>query len=270
MNAPLPPWSASDQNRLLDIMLPDGGLVVALEVYMDESYSADGRIVCIAGYIFNKLRARRFSGSWKPYLATKGLPFFHMTDCAVAEGVFKDRDDCDEIARKLIQLTLRDTLHGFAVTVPLVEYKEQLEGHFNLKSSYSFALFAAMMLVRRWIEGQNYQGEVAYFFERGHEYEGEANSFLRLAIRKRGSGPALSLPSPQLSSQGNGLAAPGRHVGLAMAAGNRPPGGGVAEIRASQGPTGANPPERYDPQLSPRRHREVARRPGRNRPREHG
>jgi hypothetical protein len=109
---------------------------------MDESYEEEkSDVICIAGYVFRELRAKEFGGLWRPYLARKKLPYFHMSECAHGRGVFEGRDDCDEVERKLIELTRKYTALGFAVTVSQGDFESHLEGRYQLRSAYSFALF---------------------------------------------------------------------------------------------------------------------------------
>jgi hypothetical protein len=160
-------------------MAADDGWVVSFEVYMDESYEErKSDVLCIAGYVFRTLRAREFAKEWQPYLRRKGLPYFHMSECAHAQGVFKGRTDCDEIARKLIGLTRRKAEFAFAVTVDQAAYRQLLEGTFKLQSCYSFALFEAMVAVRVWMENNNHYQPVSYFFEQGHHSKADADRFM--------------------------------------------------------------------------------------------
>ncbi len=178
---------AGDSARLLDILQPLDGYVVALaEAYIDESYSdAKPRILCVAGYVFRKSRAKEFGKRWGTYLTRKkGLPFFHMVECAHGNGIFKGRSDCDEIARRLIDETKRWSAYGFAVTVDEDEYDRHTAGKHGLpENAYGFALLQAMILIRRWANRSKYDGSIAYFFEHGHKHRADAEKFLRWVLK---------------------------------------------------------------------------------------
>lgn len=170
---------------ILDVMLPRGGYAVALaQVYIDESYDGTDEppFIHIAGYLFRKQKAKEFTATWGSYLKMKGLPYFHMQECAPnpGRGPFEGRSDRDEIVRKLIALTKKFSAFGFAVTVARADY-ERIGGPRDgmPRSAYVFALFAAMNSIRRWTERANFKGEIAYFFECGHDDRGDAHDFMR-------------------------------------------------------------------------------------------
>lgn len=149
---------------------------------MDESYdgTANSEYIHIAGYLFQKQKAKEFSRVWGNFLRARCLPHFHMADCAHGNDVFARRTDCDEIARKLIQLTRQYTQFGFAVSVRQADYAALVAPREGLpQSPYAFALFAAMLRVRAWTERTGFKGEIAYFFEDGHDDKHEADGFMK-------------------------------------------------------------------------------------------
>ena len=78
MNAPLclAP-SAPVFPRLIDVLLPKGGYVVAMiEAYFDESYGqfGGGPVLCLAGYLMESEQAKRLCEEWQAVLDWKGLP----------------------------------------------------------------------------------------------------------------------------------------------------------------------------------------------------
>lgn len=172
--------SGADVGRVLDLMLPRGGCVVTIsEVYIDESIEQQGPpILCVAGYVFRKSKAKEFHRVWSAYLKRKGLPHFHMTDCAAKQAAFKGRNDCDEIARELIRLTKEYTSFGFAVSLDTRDYDELIGPHEGMRSAYAFALLAGMHHVLRWRERSRTTGPTAFFFESGHQHQGDANTWL--------------------------------------------------------------------------------------------
>ncbi len=175
--------AVADSLRMLDILLPERGCIVAFaEVYMDESYQDDSSILCIAGYLFRRQHAKQFAKSWGPYLnKKKGLPHFHMTDCAACQDIFKPlgRVECIEIATRLIAETKKWTTFGFAVTVDRELFETTLAGRHGIADTpYAFALLSAMIMVRNWRKRSGFDGEISYFFEDGHESRDDAEKFL--------------------------------------------------------------------------------------------
>jgi hypothetical protein len=166
--------------RFLDVMLPGGGCAVAFtEVYLDESY--DDRngspLLCVAGYVFTKSKAKEFSRKWAAYLERKGLPYFHMSECAHGNGVFKGKD-CDGIARELIRRTRQDTEFGVAITINEGDYAELVGKRDGMRSAYAFALMMCMHHVANWRQRTGARGQTAFFFESGHKHQNDANEWI--------------------------------------------------------------------------------------------
>lgn len=168
--------------RFLDVMLPEGGCAVALaEVYIDESYDdKEPPILCIAGYIYRKRKAKEFSRDWANYLRRKGLPFFHMAEAAhTKSGIFKDRPDLAiEVERELIKRTRTMTEIGLATTINEDHYAEFIGPRAGTHSAYATALLMFMTQVRRWADRTGFDGQIAYFFEAGHKHQNDANVFM--------------------------------------------------------------------------------------------
>jgi len=152
--------------------------VTITEAYIDESYDDRGPpILCLAGYVFRKMRARQFAKEWSTYLKAKGLPYFHMSECAHRRGVFKGRADTIEVAAKLIELTRELSAYGFAVTINEEDYNRILRP-LGMPSAYGFALQSCIGMVRDWKESNHAQGPTSFFFEEGHKHSGDAYNFL--------------------------------------------------------------------------------------------
>ena len=88
-----------------------------VEAYFDASgtHSA-AKDLCLAGYIFRKDAALAFDDSWRQMLGKYDLPYFHMKECAHAEGVFKrlGHEGSDRAAREAIELIKRHASQGIA------------------------------------------------------------------------------------------------------------------------------------------------------------
>lgn len=173
--------SASAFPRFLDVMLPGGGWALAVtEAYLDESYRDDEpRIICVAGYLYRKSKAKEFAAEWRRYLKSEGVPYFHANEAASSKrgGIFYGKD-VDAICRRLINLTHEKTAYGFAVTVNEDDYREIVQPREGMRSAYAFALKACVGMVRRWKEDNAARGPTSFFFERGHKHQGDADEFL--------------------------------------------------------------------------------------------
>lgn len=63
------------------------------EVYIDESGTHDGSpVMCVAGYLFLKAGANRFTREWGKVLKREKIPFFHMVDFAPGNHPFDHMD----------------------------------------------------------------------------------------------------------------------------------------------------------------------------------
>lgn len=163
-------------------MLPEGGCAVALaEVYIDESYDDQAPpILCIAGYIYKKRKAKEFSRDWANYLRRKGLPYFHMAEAAhTKSGIFKGRPElAREVEGELIKRTRKMTEIGLATTINEDDYAEFVGPREGMHSAYATALLMFMTQVRRWVNRTGFDGQIAYFFEAGHAHQNDANAFM--------------------------------------------------------------------------------------------
>lgn len=176
--------------RMVEIMLPRGGVCVALvEAYFDESYGTaktqDGRkagILCVTGYIIESGQARALCDDWRAVLEPHGLPFFHMVDCAHGNEEFKPLRDQPKvrslIASQMIGNIKRRTIRGIGVSIGTEVFDKLAPRHPVIGSAYSLCLTTILSGVEKWIRETKYQGDVAYFFEAGHDSQKEANWIL--------------------------------------------------------------------------------------------
>jgi hypothetical protein len=176
---------ASESARMLDILIPNGGdLVTVSEAFFDESYEdRSPRILCVAGYVFRKSRAVEFGKRWSRFLRAKGLPYFHANECAHGCGIFKGRDDMDEVSRKLIGMTREYSDFGVAVALDQDEYAEICTGHEMFPTPYAYALTNCLYQIAHWRIREKRTAPTAFYFEQGHAHAGDANKFLTFMLR---------------------------------------------------------------------------------------
>ena len=162
-------------------------LLSPIEAYVDESGThANSPMLAMGGYMFTLEQSARFSRDWQKVLDSFGLPAAHMTDAVHCSGHYARAGmtmvDCVECNRSLIENIKRRTLFGFGVSVDPQMYSEIVGKENNAPSAYSFCLMGCLTIIRRWIERKSFQGRVSYFFEAGHQRQGEANRFITGAI----------------------------------------------------------------------------------------
>ncbi|WP_168196025.1 DUF3800 domain-containing protein [Novosphingobium sp. EMRT-2] len=164
--------------------------MIFAEAYVDESGTHDGSpMLTVAGYMFKREQARRFSRDWEKVLSKHGLPFAHQTDCATGNGHYKAmcKDERITVQSALIEHIKRRTIFGFGVSVDPRAYTEIVGIENNAPSAYTFALQGCFTIIRRWVERTNFAGYIAYVFEAGHASEAEAARYIRDALLKSDS-----------------------------------------------------------------------------------
>ncbi|MGZ8363528.1 MAG: hypothetical protein ACXW3D_06555 [Caulobacteraceae bacterium] len=149
-------------------------------MYFDESYDdQQPPILCVAGYLFRKRKAVDFSRKWGGYLKRRGLPYFHMSECAHGTGIFSARTDCVEVQTELIRLTRMYSEVGIAISVDESAYNEHCASlTFMPRTAYGFALLECTSKVGQWADTANFQGKAAYFFEDGYRHKSDAHEYL--------------------------------------------------------------------------------------------
>lgn len=176
-------------DRIIELALPPGGCaVIFAEAYVDESGTHQGSpILTVAGYLFKREQARRFSRDWRKDLARLGLPAAHQSDCANGRGAYADMDMADRIKSEclLIENIKRRTVFGFGISVDPEMYADiVLAGGKNAPSAYTFALQGCFTIIRRWAARTEFDGKISYFFESGHRSQREASRYISEALLK--------------------------------------------------------------------------------------
>ncbi len=183
-------------SRLVDILLPSQGIVmVAYEGYFDESgdFDVGPKIFCVAGYFFTSDAAKTMDVDWRKVLSDHSLPYFHMVDCAHGVGVFKEKskDERIEIAKKLIDLIKRGVLAGFSVLTKA----EYFSASDDEPDEYSSCVSTCVTALRSFLEIHRLSGDIAYFFETGHENRGRA--YKHIAQRLKSTSASISFAAKQ-------------------------------------------------------------------------
>jgi Protein of unknown function (DUF3800) len=159
----------------MDVLLPVGGLVVALtEGYFDESgdFETPPGIFCVSGYVIRSEAAKIMDEKWDEVLRAYDLPYFHMVDCAHGAGVFAklSKQEQIDVETKMIGLIKQHTLGGFSV----VTKKEAFEATKEYPDPYSFSAYISTLALKAWVDALRIEGDLAYFFESGHKNKGSA------------------------------------------------------------------------------------------------
>jgi Protein of unknown function (DUF3800) len=175
--------------RLLDVLLPDGGMAMQLvEAYFDESGSdATSEVLCLAGYVFQKDACVELDLRWRDVLAKYKLPFFRMSACAHGVKPFDalSMDQRIAVEKEMIGLIKDYAAFGMAVTVDPKQFDAIMPKIPEVGSAYSFCAHSCLVAVRWWADQNNYFGDIAYFFESGHRSASEANEIMNRIFNMR-------------------------------------------------------------------------------------
>ena len=119
--------------------------------------------MCISGYIFAKTPCESLVIKWQELLDDYDLPFFHMVECAPCKGVYAhlDMTQCDSAARRAYSLIREYMTIGFSVSLEL-RHENLIPKRNIYKSAYTFLCWQALQMIRKWANGQNYTGQIAY------------------------------------------------------------------------------------------------------------
>jgi hypothetical protein len=147
--------------------------MAVVNAYIDESNTHDGApVLCVAGYIFDQRRAELFGEKLHPLLESKGLAYFHASECYW-------REDAEEIFPPLISLvkaTARTGVVRFIARETLAALAAQPKVRRFAGSGYSLCVLSCMERIAQLARENG--DEVLYFIEDGNEFAGELRHFL--------------------------------------------------------------------------------------------
>jgi hypothetical protein len=172
--------------QIIRALLPLGGLMASLvEMYADESYGGDETTgpLCLAMYLYEHDQGVLATDEWVRVLndpdLPRPLPFFRMSDCAHAQGVFEGMEDhCDRIARKMIPIPRSRSIVGFAATVDQGDFAKIMPASAGYKNPYTFLAQMCLGFIQEWIKKNDYSGSILYNFEDGHKHKPDVDRIM--------------------------------------------------------------------------------------------
>lgn len=173
----------------LGMILRDGGVVLPLRAYFDESQSEDPQVFCVAGYLFTKESAEAMEQPWRLILAEYGLPFFHMVDCAHGNKTCAhlSKDKREALQTRLFDLLKARMTCGFAVTFDMACEQELAKIKWpdgGDLTPYSACCYFVLHLVGRWAQKYEKTGDrIVYAFEAGASGEKRANELMHRTFK---------------------------------------------------------------------------------------
>lgn len=156
-----------------------------VEMYADESYGgndAKGHLH-LAMYLYEREQAVSATKEWLSVLndpeLPRPLPFFRMSDCAHAQGVFAGmQEHCDRIARKLIPIPKARSIIGFATSVDQAEYARIMPPSQGFPNPYTFLTQMCLTHIANWVSQTGYSGQINFYFEAGHNHRADVNRLM--------------------------------------------------------------------------------------------
>jgi uncharacterized protein DUF3800 len=168
-------------------ILPFGGYVtIQCQAFFDESASHDGApILCVAGYIFEKSEAIKLGREWRRVLEWKRLPYFRMSDCAHGNGPFANltKDERIDVATRMIAIIKKRAVQGVAITMDNLQFLAATAEFPDMarvyRTPYGFCTHTILAGVACWLEANPRVGEMAYFFEQGHDSAAHSDAIMK-------------------------------------------------------------------------------------------
>jgi uncharacterized protein DUF3800 len=155
-----------------------------IEGYFDESGDLDRApgIFCVSGYFIETEAAKLMDAEWLAILEKYQLAFFHMVDCAHGNEGFKHLTKAERatVVIELIGLIKKYTLEGFSVFAKADSYETQT----GAPDVYSDCALGCVQAVQAFLTMNRVEGDIAYFFERGHKNRHTAYNHIGRKIRR--------------------------------------------------------------------------------------
>jgi hypothetical protein len=138
--------------------------------------------------LFEREACKALDLEWKAVLDEFGLPFFHMVDCAHLTPPFDKltREESIEVEKKMIAIIRSHMLFGAAITVDERDYNTWAARR-ELGTAYSYCCWQTIASINVWMDQNDLDGEVAYFFEAGHDSESETGTIMNMIAQEQES-----------------------------------------------------------------------------------
>ena len=151
-----------------------------LEAYFDES-ERDSGAFAVAGYGFAPEQARAFDREWREMLGP--ISAFHMTDVCARKREFKHftRSDSDSLIARAVEIVTKYISVAVAFSCNRTEFEAGAVDLRGIREPYSYLCHLCMQEIGNWMRDVGDDGGVAYVFEAGHQFSGEASDLMQLA-----------------------------------------------------------------------------------------
>jgi uncharacterized protein DUF3800 len=139
------------------------------EAYLDESETADHRILSVGAYLSETERWGVFQREWQDVLDNAGVQIFHMTDFEARRPPYDSWDNVKRIRvlRRLMRTIRARTRFRASVSVSIPDYEAVAGRIREVYGPYGFCAFQCLQYIARWVDDNDQNEPIAYFFERG-------------------------------------------------------------------------------------------------------
>jgi hypothetical protein len=172
---------------LLPFLFGDsGGLLMTLAAFFDESVrDREGQEpICVAGYIFKPAGYKHFARKWDRMLKSGPTPttHFHMTHLYARTYEYEGWSATDRAAvlQQAVDAVKKHAYCGVCVMFDQAEFEQVAPPlwRFHFGSIYTAACQMALRTTAYWMDQHKCHLPIAYAFESGHKFWGEANAIL--------------------------------------------------------------------------------------------
>lgn len=156
--------------------------MAVMEVYSDASEM--GGHFSLGSLLFRKKNIRPFNKKWRAMLRKHDIPYFHMTDCNVGEGVYKGKSDaeCDACARDAIGILLELATKGAIFSVKSSDFYAVIGERGVMPNPFTLGAWFTIFDIRNWADENDPIARITYAFEAGDDHQKDVNTLFR-AIR---------------------------------------------------------------------------------------
>jgi uncharacterized protein DUF3800 len=160
--------------------------LAVFEAFFDES-KRPGGIFCVAGFVFVASQSKTFSREWLrfvgPYWPFHMVEFVRRKDKINRKAKFADMTDEEHLAflRGAIELIKRRMTVAISISCNAGDVKRLSPGFRGFRDAYSVCCYLCMSLLADWIKSRGLDDRVAYVFEQGSRFKGEADFLVGMA-----------------------------------------------------------------------------------------
>ena len=188
------------------------GLILVLEMYSDETGSADNSpMIAVGGFVYDEAGLEEFTRVWGQQVDGLSKPY-RTADCNAGDGQFILPDwpkhRCEQLMDDLATLTTKYALAGFVAGTRESEFNAALENGSGIitlvDSAYTLCVLEVLEQVSKWISDTSPDNKVNCWFESGANHQQQAGEFVeRISHNQEAKSNFLNINSCSWISKGS-------------------------------------------------------------------